>query len=112
MCKFIINTLQLYSGYGGKEMITRYSTDLNTNEFYTDSNGREMLKRILHLCKKDEECVARNYYPVTTKISLVDENSRLRFSVLTDRSQGGTSLKNGQIELMVYILIMIDFFFI
>ena len=102
-CKFINNILQLYSRWSGREIITRYSTDLSTNEFYTDSNGREMLKRILHLCEYRGQCISRNYYPITNKISLVDENSRLRFSVLTDRSQGGTSLKSGQIELMVCI---------
>ena len=77
------------------------------SEFYTDSNGREMLKRKLNYRPtwnvELEEPVAGNYYPVTTKISLVDNYSKNRFSVLTDRAQGGSSLTDGQIELMVYI---------
>ena len=90
----------------GKEIVTRYSSDLKTEEeFYTDSNGREMIKRKLnHRPTWNitlEETVAGNYYPVTTKISLVDKYSRKRFSALTDRSEGGTSLKDGEIELMV-----------
>lgn len=44
-----------------------------------------------------------NYYPVTAKISLKDEEKLLKLSVLTDRAEGGTSLKDGEIELMVRI---------
>lgn len=47
------------------------------------------------------EPVASNYYPVTSKISIRDETKDLEFAVLNDRSQGGSSLKNGQVELMV-----------
>lgn len=47
------------------------------------------------------ERVAGNYYPITNKISIEDKRQMLRMSVLTDRSQGGSSLKSGEIELMV-----------
>lgn len=71
--------------------------------FYTDSNGREMLKRQRN--HRDtwkvnlQEQIAGNYYPVTAKIAIEDENMRL--AVLTDRSQGGSSLIDGSIDLMV-----------
>lgn len=97
----------------GKEIVTRYSSNLNSNgEFYTDSNGRETLKR-----KKDyrptwklelHEPVAGNYYPVTTKMFLKDQEKLLKLAVLTDRSQGGTSLKNGQLELMLHRRLLKD----
>ena len=73
--------------------------------FYTDSNARETLKR-----KKNhrptwdlklEEPIAGNYYPVTSKIYLKDEIRALKLCVLTDRAQGGTSLRDGELELMV-----------
>ena len=84
----------------GREVILRYETSLSTQEkFYTDSNGREMIQRRL---KKQEEQVAGNYYPVTTRIVLLDENSGMQLTVLTDRSQGGSSLAEGQMELMVH----------
>ena len=90
-------------------MITRYSSNLKTNsEFYTDSNGREMLKRRLDYRPtwdvRLEEPVAGNYYPVTNKISVVDNSTKIRFSALIHRAQGDTSLKDGQLELMVGII--------
>ncbi|XP_046293708.1 lysosomal alpha-mannosidase isoform X1 [Marmota monax] len=89
----------------GKEVISRFDTPLKTNGlFYTDSNGREILQR-----KRDYrptweldlwEPVAGNYYPVNTRIYIKDRNMQL--TVLTDRSQGGSSLGNGSLELMVH----------
>lgn len=89
-----------------KEIVINYKTILESNsQFYTDSNGRDMLKRTKDKRPtwklKVEEPIAGNYYPVTTKIFLRDEEKNLRLTVLTDRSQGGTSLKDGEIELMV-----------
>lgn len=50
-----------------------------------------------------EEPIAGNYYPVTNKIFLQEQEAGGRLSVLTDRSQGGSSLADGEIELMVSI---------
>lgn len=64
-----------------------------------------MLKRKLNFREtwdvKLEEPVAGNYYPVTTKLSIEDKDKNLRLSALTDRAQGGSSLNEGDIELMV-----------
>lgn len=89
----------------GKEIISRFSTNIGSaGAFYTDSNGREMLKRQRnHRDTWDvnlTEKVAGNYYPVTAKIALEDKNARL--AILTDRSQGGSSLADGDLELMVF----------
>lgn len=48
--QFQINSIQssllFYSDSLGKEVISRFSTDLDTNRiWYTDANGREMQKR-------------------------------------------------------------------
>lgn len=50
------------------------------------------------------ERVAGNYYPVTSKIVIQDTSKNLEVAVLTDRAQGGTSLQDGEIELMVNLL--------
>ena len=42
-----------------------------------------------------------NYYPITSRIALSDNLNQM--SILTDRSQGGTSLNDGQIEIMVFL---------
>lgn len=71
--------------------------------FYTDSNGREMLERKLNYRPTwdvdIQEPIAGNYYPVTSKISIKDGTKRV--SVMTDRAQGGSSLRDGEVELMV-----------
>ncbi|KAL1517915.1 hypothetical protein ABEB36_001615 [Hypothenemus hampei] len=93
-------------GSFGKEVITRFSTPLKTNgTFYTDSNGRQLMKRIRNfrptwnLTVKEAE--SSNYYPVTSKILIRDEERDVEFAVLTDRAEGGSSLIDGQIELMI-----------
>ena len=45
------------------------------------------------------EPVSGNYYPVNSRLYIRDSARQL--TVLTDRSQGGTSLASGQLELMV-----------
>ncbi|XP_055975225.1 lysosomal alpha-mannosidase [Sorex fumeus] len=95
----------------GKEVISRFDTPLKTGgKFYTDSNGREILLR-----RRDHrdtwtlnqtEPVAGNYYPVSTRIYIKDGNTQL--TILTDRSQGGSSLMDGSVELMVHRRLLQD----
>nr|XP_033811493.1 lysosomal alpha-mannosidase isoform X2 [Geotrypetes seraphini] len=95
----------------GKEIISRFETPLATEGiFYTDSNGREILER-----RKDSretwklsqtEPVAGNYYPVNSRIYIKDE--KIQLTVLTDRSQGGSSLLSGSLELMVHRRLLFD----
>ena len=93
-----------YSDGQGKEIISRFTTNLNSGDiFYTDSNGREMLERKRNFRPTFdislEEPISGNYYPITSKISLRDND--LEFAILNDRAQGGSSLESGQLELMV-----------
>lgn len=89
----------------GKEIVSNYNIDLKSDStFYTDSNGREMLKRVKNYqptydYSTLDEPIAGNYYPITTRIFLKDDNTQ--FSVITDRSEGGSSLADGELELMV-----------
>jgi lysosomal alpha-mannosidase len=95
----------------GKEISSRFYTNMKTNGiFYTDSNGREMLKRLRNhrptwnVDLKEE--IAGNYYPINTKVAIEDEEVRL--SVLTDRAQGGSSVYDGTVELMVHRRLLHD----
>ncbi|KAL2764393.1 lysosomal alpha-mannosidase isoform 2 precursor [Daubentonia madagascariensis] len=95
----------------GKEVISRFDTPLETDEtFYTDSNGREILER-----RRDyrptwnlnqTEKVAGNYYPVNSRIYITD--GKVQLTVLTDRSQGGSSVRDGSLELMVHRRLLKD----
>ncbi|CAG9841044.1 unnamed protein product [Diabrotica balteata] len=91
----------------GKEIVKRYYIEeIKSNKiFYTDSNGRQLMKRLRnnHTFHDDNvEAASSNYYPVTSKITIEDIKSDLKLSILTDRSQGGTSLKDGEVELMLH----------
>lgn len=90
-------------------MISRYSTNVNSNvTFYTDSNGRGLIERKRGERKSfeytNEEPVSGNYYPITSRIVIKDFDKE--FAILNDRAQGGTSLKAGEVELMVNIIIL------
>ena len=52
------------------------------------------------------EEVAGNYYPVNMGLYIKDENAQL--SVLNDRSQGGASLEDGSVELMLHRRLLHD----
>eukprot|EP01124_Arcella_intermedia_P030595 TRINITY_DN6729_c0_g1_i1.p1 TRINITY_DN6729_c0_g1~~TRINITY_DN6729_c0_g1_i1.p1 ORF type:complete len:980 (+),score=171.65 TRINITY_DN6729_c0_g1_i1:417-2942(+) len=95
----------------GKELITRYSTDLNTNSLYwTDSNGREYQERKRNYRPtwplQVNEPVSGNYYPVNVGAYIKDATRQ--FSILNDRSQGGASIQDGQFEIMVHRRTLFD----
>ena len=83
----------------GKEVVVLFNTDLNTSDFYTDANGRQMMQRKLNM--DTFEKMAANYYPVTSRIELREDSGKL-VTVISDRSQGGSSLAQGELELMVH----------
>ncbi|KAF2897558.1 hypothetical protein ILUMI_08618 [Ignelater luminosus] len=95
------------TGESGKEVISLYTTNLKSEStFYTDSNGRELLKRVRNFRPTWKlsltEPISSNYYPVTSKILIRDPNQDVEVAVLTDRAQGGSSLNDGEIELMIH----------
>jgi alpha-mannosidase len=87
--------------------VVKFSSGLaSKGTFYTDSNGREMLKR-----QRDargpsyppfviNEPVAENYYPVNSMISLDD--GKVEMTVVTDVTMGGASMQDGELEVMVH----------
>ena len=83
----------------GKEVVMVFSTGLNTSDFYTDANGRQMMKRTIN--KDSYEKIAANYYPVTSRLELRPDDGKV-LTVISDRSQGGSSLVPGELELMVH----------
>jgi len=90
----------------GKEVITKFKSDLDSKTtFYTDANGREIQTRILNYRAEWPVNVtqpqAGNYYPVNTRIFIQDVDQNEQLTIINDRSQGGSSLHSGQMELMV-----------
>ncbi|XP_034129779.1 lysosomal alpha-mannosidase-like isoform X3 [Drosophila guanche] len=89
-----------------REIVTVFDSEISSNGvFYTDSNGREMIKRVKD--KREDfnpdlgrQPISGNYYPIVSRIALEDSNKRI--ALLNDRAQGGTSMQNGQLELMLH----------
>ena len=97
----------------GKEIISRFDSKIKSNKlFYTDANGREIKER-----KRDyratwdykvTEPVSGNYYPVNSRIYINDSAAQL--TVMTDRSHGGSSIKDGSLEIMLHRRLLHDDF--
>ncbi len=84
----------------------------NNNTFYTDSNGLEMQERILNYRPTWEwsgkQNISANYYPVNTGIAIRDTKHKLQMTVMNSRSQGGSVINNGRIELMQHRRLYFD----
>ncbi|KAJ0096736.1 hypothetical protein Patl1_29103 [Pistacia atlantica] len=95
----------------GKEVISQITANMVTDKtFYTNSNGRDFLKRVRDY-RADwnlsvNQPVAGNYYPLNLGIYTKDKKSEL--SVLVDRATGGASIKDGQVELMLHRRLLED----
>ncbi|CAN6299833.1 unnamed protein product [Urochloa humidicola] len=95
----------------GKEIITRMTANMVTNStFYTDSNGRDFLKRVRNY-REDWDLqvtqpVAGNYYPVNLGVYVAD--GKYELSVLVDRAVGASSIQDGQLEIMLHRRILKD----
>ena len=101
----------------GKEVISLFASDLVSNgTFYTDANGREILKRVRNYRPSwpnfnQTEPVSGNYYPINSRIFIRDEYADVtsrQLTLVTDRSQGGSSINDGNIEVMVHRRLLMD----
>ena len=52
--------------------------------------------------------VAGNYYPINSAIYIEDSTTTERLTVTNDRAQGGASILNGEIEIMVHRRLLYD----
>uniref|UniRef100_A0A5B7A9H0 Alpha-mannosidase n=1 Tax=Davidia involucrata TaxID=16924 RepID=A0A5B7A9H0_DAVIN len=108
--EFTVGPIPIDDGIG-KEIVTKITTAIKSNKtFYTDSNGRDFITRIRDY-RADwdlvvNQPVAGNYYPINLGIYLKDDSSE--FSILVDRSVGGSSIVDGQLELMLHRRLLHD----
>uniref|UniRef100_A0A1A9WU12 Alpha-mannosidase n=1 Tax=Glossina brevipalpis TaxID=37001 RepID=A0A1A9WU12_9MUSC len=89
----------------GKEVITKFKSQIaNQGVFYTDTNGRGMIKRKRNgrefFESDDTGDVPSNYYPINGRLVL--EGEGIRMALLNDRSQGGSNTEEGALELMLH----------
>ncbi|XP_077495268.1 lysosomal alpha-mannosidase-like [Amblyomma americanum] len=99
-----LDKLLLSSGWSsssGCDIVSRFESNLDTDEFYTDSNGWRTMRRTVRK-RKNMLPIPSNYYPVTSWIYIKDRSKGLQMLILPDRPQGGSSIKAGQLEIMVH----------
>lgn len=98
----------------GKEVILNiYGTGIeNQGVFFTDANGLESQKRIRNHRESYnisiEDQIASNYYPINSAIYIEDVQTGDRVTLMNDRSQGGSSLLDGSLEVMINRRILAD----
>ena len=83
--------------------------------FFTDANGRQTMKRIRDFRPSYnpenatlEEPVSSNYYPVNSAIYIRDQTTNVHMAVLSDRAQGASSVRDGEIEVMTHRRLLDD----
>ncbi|KAJ8383747.1 hypothetical protein AAFF_G00215890 [Aldrovandia affinis] len=108
--EWTVGPVPVHDGFG-KEVISRLDTSINSSGlFYTDSNGREVLERRRDFrptwVLKQTEPIAGNYYPVNSRVYIKDAEQQL--TVVTDRSQGGSSIRDGSLEIMLHRRLLVD----
>jgi hypothetical protein len=99
------------SPYFGQEVVLIIKTDIeNGGKFFTDSNGFNWIDREVDQRKgytyNVTDPVSANFYPVVGGIGISDEKSTL--VVTPDRSVGGTSLRKGEVQIMVHRRLIAD----
>ena len=100
----------------GKEIITRFNSDIGSKAtYYTDANGREILKRVRDFRPtwnfNQTEPVAGNYFPINSRIFIRDETGDAtgrQLTICNDRTQGGASIHDGSIEIMLHRRVLHD----
>lgn len=91
----------------GKEVTINIKTKYNNGKtFYTDSMGLEEQTRVLDFRPSWNytiiEPVSGNYYPINSFIRIQDSTSKKSITLLNDRSQGGTVMRSGELEVMIH----------
>ena len=98
----------------GKEIVSDVNTSLNNKAFFrTDSNGRQdILRKRYHRSSYNydpkKEPISSIYYPINARISLRDQEQNVQMTLLVDRSCGGSSIRDGQLEVMLHRRLLWD----
>lgn len=110
---YTVGPIPFQDGFG-KEVVSLWSTDLQVNQtWYTDSNGRDMQQRRFNYRPTWDlqvtDPVAYNFFPVDSSMYMQENGTDGRqFVISTDRAQGGASLHNGELMLMVHRRLLAD----
>lgn len=102
-----------FSDGNGKEVISRYSAGpsfASAATWVSDSNGRDAITRVRDKRRSWNytvvEPVSGNYVPVNLFQTLTDGTTT--YSIVTDRTQAGSSMEDGSLDFMLHRRILAD----
>jgi hypothetical protein len=93
----VVEQIWAINADNGEEVITRFSTDIDTAGRWFTDNGLEMIPRT----RKDDKSPHKNYYPCPSTAFINDEDS-VQLTILTANAMGVASLQDGEIEIMMH----------
>ena len=101
MIETFVDSIPIDDGFG-KEVTLNLKTKYNNGKtFFTDSMGLEEQTRVIDYRPTwnytVNEPTAGNYYPINSFIRIADAATNKSITVLNDRSQGGSVLRQGEI---------------
>eukprot|EP01084_Bolivina_argentea_P028334 52679_1 len=98
--QFVDNRVMIGPIDQGAEFITKYTTELSTNnEYFTNQASLEYVKRVYYPFW--DERIAGNYYPSSGASYIEDTEDDVRFSTIVNQGHGVASLKDGELEMML-----------
>lgn len=111
---YVVGPIPMSSTKSGREVVTRYISNISHNGvFMTDSNGRQLMARRRYH-RKEPTQLGGSFFPVVSTIMLKNLanfsgfNTTEMLAILVDRPQAGTSLNEGQLELLIHRRLMAD----
>jgi len=119
---WVVGPIDVNNTSGGREIVLVIKTDIENGsekqpEFETDSNGRDWQKRKVNYREtwqwNNTDPVAANFYPVVSGIRISDGELKAQeggreLTVFTDRAVAATSLRKGEIQLLVHRRLLVD----
>lgn len=92
-----------------REVIVAFHSDIkNEGRFFTDANGLAMQERVLNYrptwdwtdAGVAENNITGNFYPIGSAVSIIDQITLTQMVVMNDRTQMGSVIQDGRIELV------------
>ena len=93
--------LQVRPNSSGREVLAVWKPEFKAidPEYVTDANGLELITRKVFI--KNSAAVSSSFFPVTSVISMGNQNKTTALTVYNDRSQAGSVHYDGSLKILI-----------